>query len=521
MAAPIVFVSHTTRDNRDSRLAHRLASGLKERGAGVWIAPDDIPAGDAWQEELVAGVMDRCSHFLVVLSAASTAARWVLEEIRLARTRHEQRGDLTVLPLPVGALGDYANADFVGRLQSVPYCDDFHAQLEAVVAAVGLRPATPQTAKAFVADKTRDFVGREYVFEAIEAFMATHESGYFTIEGDPGVGKSAILARYVQRTGCIAHFNVRSEGITTARQFLESVCAQLIARFGLSHPALPPGATESGTFLSQLLGEAAAQLDEGERLVIAVDALDEAEHGGTGNILFLPSSLPDGVYFVLTRRQLPLPFTVEAPQELLDLMQYQDEGLEDARAYVHRLATARPKLGAWIAERELSLEAFEARLAELSEGNFMYLRHVLPEIEKGTYDRLEIDRLPVGLTGYYDDHWRRMGMTAKPLPHLKIRIVYVLAEARRTVSRRLIARLASTEEMPVDELAVQEVLDEWDEFLREQEDDGVTVYSVYHASFQDFLHRRDIVQAAGVTLKKIDALIADNLWEDLFGTTPP
>jgi hypothetical protein len=44
------------------------------------------------------------------------------------------------------------------------------------------------------------------------------------------------------------------------------------------------------------------------------------------------------------------------------------------------------------------------------------------------------------------------------------------------------------------------------------------VYSVYHASFQEFLHRRDIVQAAGLTLKNISALIADRLWEDLFGS---
>ena len=149
----------------------------------------------------------------------------------------------------------------------------------------------------------------------------------------------------------------------------------------------------------------------------------------------------------------------------------------------------------------------------------MYLRYVIPDIEKGLYARLEIDRLPAGLGGYYEDHWTRMGMRAKPLPKVKIRIVYVLADARRTVSRGLIARLASTEEVPVDELAVQEVLDEWDEFLREHREDGRTLYSVYHTSFQDFLHRRDIVQAAGVTLKNINALIADNLWEDLFGNT--
>src|SRR4051794_23719942 len=200
---PVVFISHTTQDNRDSRLAPRLARGLKERGAGTWIAPDDIPAGDEWQEDLVTGVMDRSTHFLVVLSAASTRAHWVLDEIRLARQRYEQRKDLRILPLPVGKLGKYANSDFLGTLQQVAYHDDFHAQLESVVAAVGLRPTVPDTVSAIVADKTRDFVGRDYVFEAIERFLTDNPNGYLTIEGDPGIGKSAILASFVKRTGCI------------------------------------------------------------------------------------------------------------------------------------------------------------------------------------------------------------------------------------------------------------------------------------------------------------------------------
>jgi hypothetical protein len=485
----------------------------------VWIAPDDIPAGDEWREDIVAGVMGQCSHFLVILSAASTRARWVLEEIRLARERYEERKDLVVLPLRVGNLGRYGSVAFLERFQNVAYYDDFHSQLDAVIAAVGLRPTVPEAISAIVAEKTRDFVGREYVFEAIDAFLNENSSGYFTIEGDPGIGKSAILARFVQLTGCIAHFNVRAQGIITARQFLESVCTQLIARFGLSYPILPPEATESGAFLARLVSEASVQLEGGERLVIAVDALDEVDRGAQpGNILFLPPDLPDGVYFVLTRRQLPLPFNVHVAQGLLDLMQYRDQGRRDARDYVRKLGETRPKLRGWIAGQGFDLDDFVVRVVELSEGNFMYLRYVLPEIEKGLYAALEIDHLPVGLKGYYEDHWRRMGMADRPLPRVKIRIVYVLAEARRAVSRRLVARLASDEEIRVDELAVQEVLDEWDEFLREQKEDGVTLYSVYHASFQDFLHRQDIVQAAGVTLKDINALIADSLWQDLFGS---
>jgi hypothetical protein len=109
-----------------------------------------------------------------------------------------------------------------------------------------------------------------------------------------------------------------------------------------------------------------------------------------------------------------------------------------------------------------------------------------------------------------------MGMTARPLPHTKIRIVYVLSVARAPVTRAQIARFATNEKLEVDELTVQDVLDEWDEFLHERDTPQGKVYSIYHASFRDFLHRRDIVQAAGVTLPAIHALVADELWGELF-----
>ena len=160
---------------------------------------------------------------------------------------------------------------------------------------------------------------------------------------------------------------------------------------------------------------------------------------------------------------------------------------------------------------------FVSQLAGLSENNFMYLRYVLPEIERGAYKSLGIDRLPAGLEGYYDDHWRLMGMTAKPLPRVKILIVYVLCEVRQSVSRTLISQLTTTEKMPVDEFAVQEVLDEWTQFLTEHDAAKPTTYSVYHASFRDFLHRKDIIIAAGVTIPDINGLIAGNLWKSLYG----
>lgn len=104
-----------------------------------------------------------------------------------------------------------------------------------------------------------------------------------------------------------------------------------------------------------------------------------------------------------------------------------------------------------------------------------------------------------------------MGMNVKPIPHLKLKIIYILGEIRQPVSRQLLAEYARE-----GQLTVQEVLDDWEQFLHEREIEEQNCYSIYHTSFLDFLHRKDIVRAAGIDLVKINTLIADRLWAGLF-----
>ena len=391
-------------------------------------------------------------------------------------------------------------------------------RVTALGAAPGADLALPRHVIALIEDKTREFVGRDYVFDSIAGFIDDNPSGYFVLEGDPGTGKSAVLAEYVKRHGCVAHFNQRAEGITDFRQFLESIFAQLRARYKLPYQSMPPDAVGDGAFLAQLLQEAASKLSGGERLVIAVDALDEVDltvSRSGANILYLPSILPDGVYFVMTKRHLDIPLTVAARRASYALEQDREGTVRDVSVYI-RSGIQREGLEQWLSARGISDDDFVATLVDRSEDNFMYLRYVLPDIGSGVYDDLEIAVLPKGLQGYYDDHWRRMGMLARPLPRMRIRIIYILAEVKQPVSRRLIAQFATDHSLAVDELTVQEVLDDWRQFLHVQCRDAVR-FSLYHASFRDFLHRKDVVQAAGVAVKDINAMIADDLWGSLFG----
>jgi len=381
-------------------------------------------------------------------------------------------------------------------------------------APVGESLGVPHPFQALIEEKTQGFVGRGFVFEAIEEFLTSQPNGYFIIQGEPGIGKSAILAKYVQKAGCVAHFNVRSQGITSVERFLKNVCTQLISRYNLPYSSLPPDATRDGQFFAQLLGEVSAKLKTGERLVIAIDALDEVErtdHTGA-NLLYLPARLDKGVYFVMTQRPGTLPLTVNTPPHRFDLMQHQEQSLQDIQTYIRGEIKKSSQLQAWIDEKGLTVEEFITQLANKSENNFMYLKYVLPDIEGGKYGDLSIENLPQGLEAYYEDHWRRMGMTDKERKRTKSKIVYVIAELRQPMPRREITEFAEE-----DAFTVQEVLDEWEQFLRKEQVNDETYYSIYHSSFRDFLYRKDIVQAAGVTLQGINALIADNLTQGVFG----
>lgn len=515
-----VFISHTTKDKRDHSLALKLAKGLKVRGAQIWISPESIPAGSNWKKEIVLGIIEKCSHFLVILSAASIQATWVLKEINLAKEKCQIDQSFRILPLVTGKLGNYEGKDFIETYQRVPYHEEFSSQLDTIARELCLPPAIPDQFQTFIESRTEVFVGRDYVFSTFDAFINKEDNGYFIIQGDPGEGKSAILAEYVRRTGSIAHFNIRSEGITRPTQFLDNICSQLERRFGLSESLVSLKKSGEDGRLRKILEEVSVQLSKDDRLIIGIDALDEVDQTGQTsgtNILYLPQVLPKGVFFIMTRRRMTpadMPFFTNTPQYIFDLGDYKDKSIEDIKTYL-AWASKKPKLREWITSQKLKSDEFIQVLSEKSERNFMYLYYVLPEIKQGVYRNLNIKKLPIGLEGYYDDHWVRMGMRIKPLPRVKINILYILCEVRQPISRSLILDFARKGSPNLDEITIQELLNEWRQFLHLQKIDGQTRYSIYHTSFRDFLYRKDIVQAAGVTIEGINKIIIDNLWCEL------
>lgn len=358
--------------------------------------------------------------------------------------------------------------------------------------------------ESFIDERTRNFVGRKFVFDAIDDFLDNNESGYFFIRGDPGVGKSAVIAELIKRY-CLTvyHFNIALQAINTPRQFLANTCARLIMQFSLRYTELPIDFDKDGAFFSMLLHKASANLSEGDKLVIAVDALDELKHAAclaTANPLFLPSDLPKGVCFVLTaRKQHDLALQASHIHEWV-LESDSEANKKDIRSFIKDYL-AHDGIKAWIGNRKISREKFIDIMWEKSEGNFMYLHHVLPAIEQGRFSTGSTDELPHGLLAYYRCHWAQMRQSEAERFELFYQpVVCILAAAREPVSVDQVAEWTRLEPMQV-----LKVFRTWSEFLHEESDDrGEKLYRIYHTAFRDFLQKE-----VDPGLKTYHAMIAD------------
>lgn len=373
----------------------------------------------------------------------------------------------------------------------------------------------------FIAEKTTDFVGRAFVFHEIEQFIANNTRGYFLLIGDPGIGKSAISAQLVKDHGYIHHFNIAAEGINKASDFLQNVCAQLIAKYKLDHVILPPEASQDAEFLGRLLNEVSQLLTPDEKCVIVVDALDEASDRNpkTGaNILFLPRTLPKGIFIIASSRRLPdLQLRVDIPEQTRrEITQDEVGNIADIRQFVQARLTA-PGIQAYIKTQGIDAELFVDHIVEKSQGNFIYLRLVLPEIERGAYIDLELAKIPVGLQNYYEDHWRRIKSSSDlDWFEYKLPIIISLTVVKEPVSIDLLSDFSSIRTRS----KIRTVLNEFDPFIYKSdvEFEGASQrrFRWYHASFFDFIAAKEDIVEERVNLKDGHKRVADKLWSNLF-----
>ncbi|BBD59812.1 hypothetical protein NIES2109_26030 [Nostoc sp. HK-01] len=318
-----------------------------------------------------------------------------------------------------------------------------------------------------------------------------------------------IAAKYISMIKCPCYFNVFAEGRNKPEQFLANIRQQLIKRYALQN--------SENADLRTLLQKASEEL-KGQKLVIVVDALDEVEQAGNSNLLDLPQNLPNGVYFLLTRRPYNqetkrLTLSPDTPVDELDLTKsdYIAASQEDIKEYIQLFLQNDPQLKTWISDRHISKETFTQEIAVKSENNFIYLRYLLPGISEGKYNDLTLKGLPQGLQDYYTTHWQRMGMDNESNEQT-VKILYILVERGEAISLSMIAEI-----LDEDEYNVKSVLNNWVEYITPTVnlEEGKTYYSIYHRSFLEFLKGQDKLGKGRKLFREVNKSMAEYMLKEM------
>ncbi|MDB9339627.1 MULTISPECIES: AAA family ATPase [Cyanophyceae] len=321
----------------------------------------------------------------------------------------------------------------------------------------------------------QNFVGRGFVFTAINNFLHRYPKGYLTIVGVPGSGKSAILAQLVRQNPDIIYYNAQIPGKNRVEEFFKDVCPQL--SLWLRREIEVVNANEGSWLFSNLLQQVSERLSPENQLIIIIDGLDRVDINSQGvgtNLFYLPRYLPNQVYFIFARRPYQRSHSgllIEAPSQVLDLADFQEENREDVREFLRR-------------KRTTETQSYQRNIIELikkNEDNFMYVQQILTAFTEGFYDEHDVNEVPPGLQVYYQELWDKM--QGDGLSDVAVNVLGVLTAGEM----QPLSMLDISKVINEDVFDVMEVLEGWLEFLQVISTGKEVKYQLYHYGFRKWL----------------------------------
>ena len=416
-------------------LAMRLRDDLRERGHHVWFDEERLDPGHDWEAfideglEVLARAESKADSAVVVLMTPHAVRRpdgYCLNEISRALSRGLRIVPLMVVEsepplsicriqwldmrpcIPISKKERLYRPRYNRLLKAIEEDElDFEGSQSKLLSAL-----EPIQFSADITKLLRDFTGREWVFDEVDAWLRDSAGKkLFWISGEPGVGKSAIAAwvRENRREIAAFHFcDINSEEKRNPAKLVRSVAYQLstqlpeyedrLARLPLKD--IVGEYREAYTLFDKLVIQ---PLAEGfpvpnRTVVVLIDALDEATDGRQNEIVrFLTlcaDKTPPWLRFLVTSR--PEPEILSSFQRLSPyvLDTGREENIHDLTRYLHRRFP------------EITPEQTDAILGR-SEGVFLYVQQVCEAIHKGHLCLDKPDAFPVGLGDVYKQFFDR------------------------------------------------------------------------------------------------------------------
>ena len=154
---------------------------------------------------------------------------------------------------------------------------------------------TRESHEAYLETQSRRFVGREDLIKRMVQFADGDTAGPMVVTGDPGAGKSALMAHFVKEyqkknteAAVFYHFVGASPDSTDIRHTLLRIAKEMAARFKLRHE-IPEDYKELRQFFPKLLEDAV--FVSRTKVVVVIDAINQlAEKERAHSLDWLPSA---------------------------------------------------------------------------------------------------------------------------------------------------------------------------------------------------------------------------------------
>ena len=404
-----------------------------------------------------------------------------------------------------------------------------------------LNPNLKLDFSAYIADRTHQFTGREWVFETIKRWLADAEGDrFFLLTGEPGSGKSAIAARLTQFAqgeetylGLTAgylqavHFcSAQDSSWIDPKDFVRSLALQLAASIpafalalkdigektnninvdlavGTAQNTNIKGVVIENLTVSGLTGQEAfnqvvvnplrqiQQEGDCQPVTVLVDSLDEAlTHDGASTIVDLLSKLSAAVNLRLIMTSRNEGRVKDKLSGYTELFLSAEENLESNEQDISAYLKARFKeerLVSALKADAFTPEKLTQKLIEQSEGNFLYVRFLLDSVAAGQQSFDSLEDFPQGLDElYYQSLGRVVELGKKDWSDVYAPVMGVLLAARESLTEEQIGAFTNLKES-----VIWNCLNDLQQFLDETEsEDEETLYKLYHQSVTDFLSKR-------------------------------
>jgi hypothetical protein len=321
---------------------------------------------------------------------------------------------------------------------------------------------------------TESFKGRLKELSFINQFSAEKENGTLFIFGNPGVGKSAIIAKATEQNNeqhTIKYFCRRGTIYSQQDFFVDYLNRQLDLIY-LS--GIPLGNTfeEKIEFMHQRLKYLSDRITK--KIIIMIDGVDEFTFAN-GDNLFSPfySEKYVNILIIFTGRYTPETEHLyqSIPVEYKNKLELQGLEQKDIRALLYEVVN----------KYELE-DKFVDEIDKKSQGNPLYLKLLCEELATSKRRVNDTITLPSKIEEFYDSLLHRY----KRLDHnnLLLNTLFILGVSQDFVSQKQIASIlkVGTAEAANAISALQEVLVESEEMDKE--------YQLFHESLREYLYQQ-------------------------------